>query len=93
MVSDARAAPRPRSAPLQAAQRQMGAASNYFGLDDGVRALLAHPHRPMTVSVTLRHDDDHVPAFVGHRVKHNPGRSPANRVVEAPGSGGLYKQC
>ncbi|MFK0003050.1 Glu/Leu/Phe/Val dehydrogenase [Paenarthrobacter sp. NPDC090522] len=69
------------SSPLEAAQEQLRVASDYLGLDSGVRALLAQPRREVTVSVPLRHDDGHVSVFVGHRVQHNLDRGPAKGGV------------
>ncbi|MFJ4170752.1 Glu/Leu/Phe/Val dehydrogenase [Paenarthrobacter sp. NPDC089714] len=67
--------------PLDAAQDQLRVASDFLGLDSGVRALLAQPRREVTVSVPLRHDDGHVSVFVGHRVQHNLDRGPAKGGV------------
>lgn len=66
-----------RKDPLGDAHRQLRAACDRLGLDEGTYAMLATPRREMTVSIPLRRDSGEVEVLIGHRVQHNLSRGPA----------------
>lgn len=66
-----------RKDPLGDAHRQLRAACDRLGLDEGTFAMLATPRREMTVSIPLRRDSGEVEVLIGHRVQHNFSRGPA----------------
>jgi glutamate dehydrogenase (NAD(P)+) len=59
------------------AQRQFDAAADKLSLDDGMRQVLRHPKRQLTVAVPTLMDDGSVAVFEGFRVQHNVARGPA----------------
>ncbi|WP_374312028.1 Glu/Leu/Phe/Val dehydrogenase [Microbacterium sp.] len=66
---------------LDDAKRQLAAAIDILGYDDGLHAMLAVPRREMTVGVPLRRDDGTQQVFIGHRVQHSLTRGPAKGGV------------
>ncbi len=66
----------PTKEPLATAQGQLTDSAKRLGLDPGLREMLAHPRREMTVSIPLRRDDGSLALYLGHRVQHNLSRGP-----------------
>jgi glutamate dehydrogenase/leucine dehydrogenase len=62
--------------PFEMALSQFEAAADRLGLDDGIRQILRHPRRSVTVSVPVRMDNGSVRVFTGHRVLHSDARGP-----------------
>lgn len=58
------------------AVRQFDAAADRLGVDDGVRQMLAHPKRELTVHFPVQMDEGKVEVFTGYRVQHNMARGP-----------------
>ena len=67
---------------LVAARAEVAEATDLLGYDRGTCALLAHPHREVTVSIPLRRDDGHLELVTGHHVQHNLSRGPAEGDLE-----------
>jgi glutamate dehydrogenase (NAD(P)+) len=63
--------------PFDIAVRQFDLAADRIGLDDGMREVLRHPKRQLTVSIPIQMDDGSVRVFHGYRVQHNIARGPA----------------
>ncbi len=63
--------------PFDIIQRQLDAAAEKLGLDNGMRQVLRTPKRQLTVSVPTLMDDGSVRVFEGYRVHHNVARGPA----------------
>jgi glutamate dehydrogenase (NAD(P)+) len=63
--------------PFEIAQRQFDTAAEKLGLDDGMRQVLRHPKRQLTVAIPTLMDDGSVTVFQGYRVQHNVARGPA----------------
>lgn len=53
------------------AVEQFNIAADVLGLDDGIRRILSHCQRELTVSFPVEMDDGSVQVFTGHRVRHN----------------------
>ena len=58
------------------AVRQFAAAADRLGVDDGIRQMLAHPKRELTVHFPVQMDKGKVEVFTGYRVQHNMARGP-----------------
>ena len=58
------------------AVRQFDAAADRLGVDDGIRRMLAHPKRELTVHFPVQMDSGDVEVFTGYRVQHNMARGP-----------------
>ncbi len=71
----------PREDPWQVALKQFWAAADLLNLKRGVRDLLAHPKREMTVNFPVRMEDGTVRVFTGYRVHHS--------TVLGPTKGGI----
>jgi len=56
---------------------QFSIAANKLGLDAGMRDVLGHCKRELTVNFPVKMDDGSVKVFTGHRVQHNLARGPA----------------
>jgi glutamate dehydrogenase (NAD(P)+) len=63
--------------PYQVAVEQFGLAADRLNLDDGMRQILSHPKRELTVHFPVRMDDGTYRVFTGHRVQHSLTRGPA----------------
>lgn len=59
------------------AVEQFNAAANVLNLDAGMRAVLSHCKRELTVNFPVEMDKGSVKIFTGHRVHHNMARGPA----------------
>lgn len=56
---------------------QFGKAADILGLDEGMRQILTHCKRELTVNFPVKMDDGGVRVFTGYRVQHNVTRGPA----------------
>ena len=61
---------------FQVAVEQFEIAANVLGLDDGMRQILSHCQRELTVNFPVEMDDGSVEVFTGYRVQHNSGPGP-----------------
>jgi glutamate dehydrogenase (NAD(P)+) len=71
----------PREDAWQVALRQFQIAADMLGLKRGVRELLAHPKRELTVNFPVKLEDGSVRVFTGYRVHHT--------TVPGPTKGGI----
>lgn len=79
IVSDAGASTAVHTAPHDAAEKdlfevavdQFNIAAEVIGLEDGIRRILSHCQRELTVNFPVEMDDGSVEVFTGHRVRHN----------------------
>ncbi|MHB8731828.1 MAG: Glu/Leu/Phe/Val family dehydrogenase [bacterium] len=71
----------PREDAWQVALRQFQIAADMLGLKRGVRDLLAHPKRELTVNFPVKLEDGSVRVFTGYRVHHT--------TVPGPTKGGI----
>ena len=58
------------------AVEQFKIAADVLGLDDGMRKILSHCQRELTVNFPVEMDDGSVEVFTGYRVQHNSGPGP-----------------
>ena len=58
------------------AVRQLQAAADRLGLDNGTLQILSHPKRELAVHFPVELDDGEVRVFTGYRVQHNLSRGP-----------------
>src|SRR5918998_5083246 len=63
--------------PYQIAVEQFMQAADRLHLDEGMKQILAHPKRELTVQFPVRMDDGSYRVFTGHRVQHSLTRGPA----------------
>ncbi|MHB1415425.1 MAG: Glu/Leu/Phe/Val family dehydrogenase [Chloroflexota bacterium] len=63
--------------PFQIALQQFDQVADRLNLDPGVREILRHPKRELTVNFPVRMDDGTVRVFTGYRIQHNVNRGPA----------------
>lgn len=71
----------PQDDPWQVALKQFGIAADLLGLKRGVRELLSHPKRELTVHFPVKLEDGSVRVFTGYRVHHS--------TVLGPTKGGI----
>lgn len=71
----------PKPHPLQDAQSQLLAATDFLGLSEGTYKLLATPRREMTVAIPVWRDAGKRDVVMGYRVQHNITRGPAKGGV------------
>src|SRR5215469_3108565 len=71
----------PREDAWEVALRQFQIAADLLGLKRGVRELLAHPKRELTVNFPVKLEDGSVRVFTGYRVHHT--------TVPGPTKGGI----
>ncbi len=62
--------------PFETAKRQVDIVADMIGLNGGVREVLKHPKRELTVNFPVRMDDGTYRVFTGHRVQYNMARGP-----------------
>ncbi len=62
--------------PFETAKQQIDIVADLIGLNGGVRDVLKHPKREMTVNFPVRMDDGSYRVFTGHRVQYNMARGP-----------------
>src|SRR5215207_9573306 len=63
--------------PYQIAVEQFMIAAEKLNLDEGMKQILAHPKRELTVHFPVRMDDGSFKVFTGYRVQHSLTRGPA----------------
>ena len=63
--------------PFETAKRQIDIVADLLGLDPGVRQILKHPKRELTVNFPVRMDNGSYRVFTGHRVQYNMARGPS----------------
>lgn len=63
--------------PYQVAVEQFMIAADKLSLDEGMKQILSHPKRELTVHFPVRMDDGTYKVFTGHRVQHSLTRGPA----------------
>jgi glutamate dehydrogenase (NAD(P)+) len=61
---------------FEVAVEQFNIAADILGLDDGMRRILSHCQREVTVNFPVEMDDGSVEVFTGYRVQHNSGPGP-----------------
>ncbi len=62
--------------PYQVALSQLDAVADRLRISDGIRQILRHPKRELTVNFPVKMDDGSVRVFTGYRVQHNDARGP-----------------
>jgi glutamate dehydrogenase/leucine dehydrogenase len=62
--------------PFETAKKQVDIVADLLGLDGGMREVLKHPKRELTVNFPVRMDDDSYRVFTGYRVQYNMARGP-----------------
>jgi glutamate dehydrogenase/leucine dehydrogenase len=62
--------------PFETAKQQVDIVADILGLTPGVREVLKHPKRELTVNFPVRMDDDSYRVFTGYRVQYNMARGP-----------------
>jgi glutamate dehydrogenase/leucine dehydrogenase len=62
--------------PFETAKQQVDIVADLIGLDAGVREVLKHPKRELTVNFPVRMDDGSYRVYTGHRVQYNMARGP-----------------
>ncbi len=62
--------------PFETAKQQVDIVADLIGIDGGVREILKHPKRELTVNFPVKMDDGSVKVFTGHRVQYNMARGP-----------------
>jgi glutamate dehydrogenase (NAD(P)+) len=63
--------------PYEVAVEQFMTAADKLNLDEGMKQILAHPKRELTVHFPVRMDDGSYKVFTGFRVQHSLTRGPA----------------
>jgi len=66
----------PVANPFETAKKQVDIVADLLGLDDGMREVLKHPKRELTVNFPVRMDDNTYKVFTGYRVQYNMARGP-----------------
>ena len=62
--------------PFETAKQQVDIVADLIGLTPGVREVLKHPKRELTVNFPVRMDDDSYRVYTGYRVQYNMARGP-----------------
>ncbi|MGA8542157.1 MAG: Glu/Leu/Phe/Val dehydrogenase [Thermoplasmata archaeon] len=62
--------------PFETAKQQVDIVADLIGLDQGVREVLKHPKRELTVNFPVRMDDGSYRVYTGYRVQYNMARGP-----------------
>jgi glutamate dehydrogenase/leucine dehydrogenase len=62
--------------PYETAKKQVDIVADLLGLDSGMREVLKHPKRELTVNFPVRMDDGSYKVYTGHRVQYNMARGP-----------------
>ncbi len=63
------------------AVRQLQAAADRLGIDEGVYQLLSRPKKELTVNFPVEMDSGEVQVFTGYRVHHNLAGGPGKRGI------------
>jgi glutamate dehydrogenase/leucine dehydrogenase len=62
--------------PFETAKQQVDIVADLIGIDSGIREVLKHPKRELTVNFPVRMDDGSYKVFTGYRVQYNMARGP-----------------
>ncbi len=62
--------------PFETARKQIDIVADIIGINGGLREVLKHPKRELTVNFPVRLDDGSFRVFTGHRVQYNMARGP-----------------
>ena len=62
--------------PYETAKKQVDIVADLLGLDSGMREVLKHPKRELTVNFPVRMDDGQYRVYTGYRVQYNMARGP-----------------
>jgi glutamate dehydrogenase (NAD(P)+) len=62
--------------PFETAKQQVDIVADLIGIDPGVREVLKHPKRELTVNFPVRMDDGSYHVYTGYRVQYNMARGP-----------------
>ena len=62
--------------PFETAKQQVDIVADLIGLDKGVREVLKHPKRELTVNFPVQMDDGTYRVYTGYRVQYNMARGP-----------------
>jgi glutamate dehydrogenase/leucine dehydrogenase len=62
--------------PFETAKQQVDIVADLIGLDQGIREVLKHPKRELTVNFPVRMDDGSYKVYTGYRVQYNMARGP-----------------
>ncbi len=62
--------------PFETAKQQVDIVADLIGIDSGIREVLKHPKRELTVNFPVRMDDGSYHVFTGYRVQYNMARGP-----------------
>ena len=62
--------------PFETAKKQVDIVADLLGIDAGIREVLKHPKRELTVNFPVRMDDGSYRVYTGHRVQYNMARGP-----------------
>ncbi|HTP54318.1 MAG TPA: Glu/Leu/Phe/Val dehydrogenase [Thermoplasmata archaeon] len=62
--------------PFETAKKQVDIVADLLGLNGGIREVLKHPKRELTVNFPVRMDNGELRVFTGHRVQYNMARGP-----------------
>ncbi len=62
--------------PFETAKRQVDIVADLLHLDNGMREILKHPKRELSVNFPVRMDDGSYRVFNGYRVQYNMARGP-----------------
>ncbi len=62
--------------PFETAKQQVDIVADLIGLDGGVREMLKHPKRELTVNFPVRMDNGDYRVYTGYRVQYNMARGP-----------------
>ncbi|MGB6500665.1 MAG: Glu/Leu/Phe/Val dehydrogenase [Thermoplasmata archaeon] len=62
--------------PFETAKKQVDIVADLIGLNGGIREVLKHPKRELTVNFPVRMDNGEYRVFTGHRVQYNMARGP-----------------
>ena len=63
--------------PFETAKQQIDIVADLIGITSGVREVLKHPKRELTVNFPVRMDDGTYQVFTGYRVQYNMARGPS----------------
>ena len=66
----------PVANPYETAKKQVDIVADLLGLDSGMREVLKHPKRELTVNFPVRMDDGAYKVYTGYRVQYNMARGP-----------------
>ncbi|HXY47789.1 MAG TPA: Glu/Leu/Phe/Val dehydrogenase [Thermoplasmata archaeon] len=62
--------------PFETAKQQVDIVADLIGIDSGVREILKHPKRELTVNFPVHMDDGSNRVYTGYRVQYNMARGP-----------------